>query len=94
VRSHSTPGLGISSVATPAIMPIVTNPDNTTMWSGTSQVTVVGFPWFFISGCANAGKEVDGAFVKLSSVPSAGQSSGVYSSYGTATTVALTSNEP
>jgi hypothetical protein len=51
---------------------------------------VVGFAWFFVTGYANAGKEVQGTFVKLSSVPTAGQSSGAYSSYGTATTVALT----
>jgi Flp pilus assembly protein TadG len=74
-----------------ALMPIVTNADGTTTWtSGTGQVTVVGFAWFFITGYANAGKEVDGVFVKLSSVPAGGQSSGAYSITGTATTVALT----
>jgi hypothetical protein len=74
-----------------AVMPIVTNADGTTTWtSGTSQLTVVGFAWFFVTGYSNAGKEVDGVFVKLSSVPTAGQSSGAYSVSGTATTVALT----
>jgi Putative Flp pilus-assembly TadE/G-like len=80
---HDTPQL--------AVMPIVTNSDGTTTWtSGTSQLTVVGFAWFFVTGYQNAGKEVDGTFVKLTSAPSAGQSSGAYNSYGTATTVALT----
>jgi hypothetical protein len=74
-----------------AVLPIVTNADGTTTWTtGTSHLTVVGFAWFFVTGYSNAGKEVQGTFVKLSSVPSAGQSSGAYSSYGTATTIALT----
>jgi hypothetical protein len=74
-----------------AMMPIVTNADGTTTWTtGTSQLTVVGFAWFFVTGYTNAGKQVQGTFVKLSSVATAGQSSGAYSSYGTATTVTLT----
>jgi Flp pilus assembly protein TadG len=74
-----------------AVMPIVTNADGTTVWTtGSSHLTVVGFAWFFVTGYSNAGKEVQGTFVKLSSVPSAGQSSGAYSSYATATTIALT----
>jgi hypothetical protein len=72
-------------------MPIVTNADGTTTWTaGTSHLTVVGFAWFFVTGYTNAGKQVQGTFVKLSSVATTGQSSGAYSSYGTATTVALT----
>jgi Putative Flp pilus-assembly TadE/G-like len=74
-----------------AVMPIVTNADGTTTWTtGSSQLTVVGFAWFFVTGYTNAGKQVQGTFVKLSSGATAGQSSGAYSSYGTATTVALT----
>jgi hypothetical protein len=62
-----------------------------TIWtSGSSHLVVVGFGWFFVTGYTNAGKQVQGTFVKLSSVATAGQSSGAYSSYGTATTVALT----
>jgi hypothetical protein len=81
---HDTPQL--------AIMPIVTNIDGTTTWgTGTTQLTVVGFAWFFVTGYSNAGKVVNGTFVKLSSVPQVNQSSGAYSPYGTATTVALTS---
>jgi Flp pilus assembly protein TadG len=74
-----------------AVMPIVTNSDGTTAWTtGTSHLLVVGFAWFFVTGYTNAGKQVQGTFVKLSSVAMTGQSSGAYSSYGTATTVALT----
>jgi Flp pilus assembly protein TadG len=81
----------VQNTAQLAVMPIVTNTDGSTTWtSGSGHLIVVGFAWFFVTGYTNAGKQIQGTFVKLSSVATAGQSSGAYSSYGTATTVALT----
>jgi Flp pilus assembly protein TadG len=58
------------------LVPIVLNTDGSTTWpNGSSQVKVVGFAWFVITGCGNPskqgscansdGKDVNGTFVGL-----------------------------
>jgi Flp pilus assembly protein TadG len=58
------------------MIPIVLNTDNSTTWpNGSSQVKIVGFAWFVITGCGNPsipgscansdGKWVNGTFVGL-----------------------------
>jgi hypothetical protein len=84
------------------VVPIVTNLAGGTTWpNGSSQVRVVGFAYFVITGCGNPsvqgtcknsdGKYVNGTFVGLVDTPTAGAVTGAWNpTSSTASTVQLT----
>ncbi|MDX6534202.1 MAG: hypothetical protein QOF68_1946 [Gaiellales bacterium] len=83
------------------LIPIVLNTNGSTTWpNGSSQVKVVGFAWFVITGCGSPsvqgscnnsdGKYVNGTFVGLSDADSAATIGAWSPSSGTATSVSLT----
>jgi Flp pilus assembly protein TadG len=83
------------------LIPIVLNTDGSTTWpNGSSQVKVVGFAWFVITGCGSPsiqgtcknsdGKYVNGTFVGLSQSDSAATVGSWSPSSGSATSVMLT----
>ncbi|MDX6591072.1 MAG: hypothetical protein QOJ13_268 [Gaiellales bacterium] len=84
------------------LIPVVLNTNGSTTWpNGSSQVKVVGFAWFVITGCGSPsvqgscknsdGKYVNGTFVGLSDADSAATIGAWSPSSGTATSVSLTS---
>ena len=83
------------------LIPVVLNTNGGTTWpNGSSQVQVVGFAWFVITGCGNPsiqgncknsdGKYVNGTFVGLTDSGSTGTAGAWAPTSGTATTVQLT----
>jgi len=84
------------------LIPIVLNTNGSATWpNGSSQVKIVGFAWFVITGCGSPsvqgncknsdGKWVNGTFVGLSNAISAGTTVGAWvPDAGTATSIALT----
>jgi Flp pilus assembly protein TadG len=83
------------------LIPVVLNTNGSTTWpNGSSQVKVVGFAWFVITGCGNPtkqgscsnsdGKYVNGTFVGLSDADSAATIGAWSPTTGTATHVTLT----
>jgi Flp pilus assembly protein TadG len=83
------------------LIPIVLNTNGNTTWpNGSSQVRVVGFAWFVITGCGNPtkpgpcsnsdGKWVNGTFVGLMNSNSAGTTGAWNPSTNSATTLELT----
>jgi Flp pilus assembly protein TadG len=83
------------------MVPIVLNTNNSTVWpNGSSQVKIVGFAWFVITGCGSPskqgscsnsdGKDVNGTFVGLQNVDPT-QTPGAWDPSGsTASTIELT----
>jgi hypothetical protein len=83
------------------LIPIVLNTNGTTTWpNGSSQVQVVGFAWFVITGCGNPsiqgncansdGKYVNGTFVGLVDSETSGTTGAFNPTGGSASTVLLT----
>jgi Flp pilus assembly protein TadG len=83
------------------LIPVVLNTNGSTTWpNGSSQVKVVGFAWFVITGCGSPsvqgtcknsdGKYVNGTFVGLSDADSNATIGAWSPANGTATSVTLT----
>jgi len=83
------------------LIPIVLNTNGSTTWpNGSSQVQVVGFAWFVITGCGNPsqqgscansdGKYVNGTFVGLMDNGTSGTTGAFNPTGGSASTVLLT----
>jgi Flp pilus assembly protein TadG len=83
------------------LIPIVLNTSGGTTWpNGSSQVQIVGFAWFVITGCGSPsiqgncknsdGKYVNGTFVGLTDSGSAGDTGAWNPQSGSATAVRLT----
>jgi Flp pilus assembly protein TadG len=83
------------------LIPVVLNTNGGTSWpNGSSQVQIVGFAWFVITGCGNPsiqgncknsdGKYVNGTFVGLTDSGSSGSTGAWNPQAGSASTVRLT----
>jgi len=83
------------------LVPVVLNTNGSATWpNGSSQVQVVGFAWFVITGCGNPsiqggctnsdGKYVNGTFVGLSDTGTSGTTGAWTPQSGSATAVQLT----
>ena len=83
------------------LIPVVLNTNGSTTWpNGSSQVQVVGFAWFVITGCGNPsqqgncansdGKYVNGTFVGLMDSGTSGTSGAFNPTSGSSSTVVLT----
>ena len=83
------------------LIPIVLNTNGSTTWpNGSSQVRIVGFAWFVITGCGNPtkpgpcsnsdGKWVNGTFVSLINANTAGTTGAWNPNTNSASTIELT----